>query len=323
MVTGGAGYVGSVCVANLLGRGYQVLVYDNLSTGHRDAVPDGVLLEVGDLAEGERLSGVMSSFRPDFVMHFAASALLGESMSKPMEYYANNLINGHRLLRAMLEQDVKSLVFSSTCAVYGEPEHIPMTEDDQRKPINPYGRSKLAFEHLLEDCDSAYGLKSVCLRYFNAAGAAAGLGEDHHPETHLIPNVLKSALGLRDELVVFGDDYPTPDGTCVRDYVHIADIADAHEKALGVLRKRTSEKINLGNGTGFSVLDVIKTAEKVTGRAIPYRVSGRREGDPAVLVASAEKAETILGWRPAYASLGSIIESAWKWHVEHPDGYRS
>jgi UDP-glucose 4-epimerase len=244
-------------------------------------------------------------------------------MSKPLDYYANNVTNGHNLLRAMLDHDVKSLVFSSTCAIYGEPEHIPMTEDDPRKPINPYGRSKLAFEHLLEDCDAAYGLKSVCLRYFNAAGAAAGLGEDHHPETHLIPNVLKSALGLREELVVFGDDYPTPDGTCVRDYVHIADIADAHEKALGLLRTRTSEKINLGNGTGFSVLDVIKTAEKVAGRAIPYRVSGRREGDPAVLVASADKAGKVLGWQPAYASLGSIMESAWKWHVEHPDGYLS
>lgn len=323
LVTGGAGYVGSVCVANLKDRGYQVLVYDNLSTGHRAAVPEGVILEVADLAESDRLSSVMSSFQPDFVMHFAASALLGESMSKPLDYYANNVTNGHHLLRSMVEHDVKSLVFSSTCAIYGEPERIPMTEGDPRRPINPYGRSKLAFEHLLEDCDAAYGLKSVCLRYFNAAGAAAGVGEDHNPETHLIPNVLKSALGLREELVVFGDDYPTPDGTCVRDYVHIADIADAHEKALDVLRRSTSEKINLGNGTGFSVLDVIKTAEKVAGKAIPYRVSVRREGDPAVLVASADKAGKVLGWRPAYASLGSIIESAWKWHLEHPDGYRS
>ncbi len=323
LVTGGAGYVGSVCVANLKDRDYQVLVYDNLSTGHRASVPEGVMLEVADLAESERLSGVMSSFQPDFVMHFAASALLGESMSKPLDYYANNVTNGHNLLRIMVEHDVKSLVFSSTCAIYGEPERIPMTESDPRRPMNPYGRSKLAFEHLLEDCDAAYGLKSVCLRYFNAAGAEAGLGEDHSPETHLIPNVLKTALGLREKLVVFGDDYPTPDGTCVRDYVHIADIADAHEKALDVLRRRTSEKINLGNGTGFSVLDVIKTAEKVAGKAIPYRVSARREGDPAVLVASADKAGKVLGWRPAYASLGSIIESAWKWHVEHPDGYRS
>lgn len=323
LVTGGAGYVGSVCVANLRDCGYEVMVYDNLSTGHRAAVPEGVVLEVGDLAEQQRLAGVMSSFRPDFVMHFAASALLGESMAKPLDYYANNVANGHNLLRAMVDHDVKSLVFSSTCAVYGEPERIPMSEEDPRKPINPYGRSKLAFEHLLEDCDAAYGLKSVCLRYFNAAGAAAGLGEDHDPETHLIPNVLKSALGLREELVVFGDDYPTPDGTCVRDYIHIADIADAHEKALGLLRGHKSDKINLGNGKGFSVLDVIKTAERVSGKPIPYSVSARREGDPAVLVASAEKAARVLGWRPAFASLDAIIESAWKWHVEHPHGYGS
>jgi UDP-glucose 4-epimerase len=323
LVTGGAGYVGSVCVANLRDRGHEVLVYDNLSTGHRGAVPEGVALEVADLSDSERLSSIMSSFRPDFVMHFAASALLGESMSKPLDYYANNVSNGHNLLRAMVDHGVMSLVFSSTCAIYGEPERIPMTETDPRKPINPYGRSKLAFEHLLEDCDAAYGLKSVCLRYFNAAGAAAGLGEDHDPETHLIPNVLKSALGLRQELEVFGDDYPTPDGTCVRDYVHIADIADAHEKALNILRSGASDKINLGNGTGFSILDVIKTSEKVAGKPIPYRVSARREGDPAVLVASADKARRVLGWEPAYASLESIIESAWKWHVEHPDGYRS
>jgi UDP-glucose 4-epimerase len=323
LVTGGAGYVGSVCVANLKDRGYQVLVYDNLSTGHRAAVREGVTLEVADLSDTGRLSGVMSSFRPDFVMHFAASALLGESMSKPLDYYANNVSNGHNLLRAMVDHDVKALVFSSTCAIYGEPERMPMTENDPRRPINPYGRSKLAFEHLLEDCDAAYGLKSVCLRYFNAAGAAAGLGEDHDPETHLIPNVLKSVLGLGGQLVVFGDDYPTPDGTCVRDYVHIADIADAHEKALGLLRGGVSEKINLGNGKGFSVLDVIRTAEEVTGKSVHYTVSERRPGDPAVLVASADKADRVLGWRPAYASLGSIIESAWKWHVEHPHGYLS
>ena len=323
LVTGGAGYVGSVCVAGLREEGHEVLVYDNLSTGHREAVPEGVRLEIADLADTERLSGVMSSFRPAFVMHFAASALLGESMSKPLDYYANNVTNGHRLLRAMVDHDVKSIIFSSTCAVYGEPEHIPMTEDDPRKPINPYGRSKLAFEYLLEDCDAAYGVKSVCLRYFNAAGAAAGLGEDHVPETHLIPNVLRAALGLREGLAVFGDDYPTPDGTCVRDYVHIADIADAHEKALEILRGSQSDKINLGNGKGFSVLEVIKTVESIVGKAVPYKVSGRRKGDPAVLVASAEKAGNVLGWRPAYPSLESIIESAWEWHREHPHGYRS
>jgi UDP-glucose 4-epimerase len=321
LVTGGAGYVGSVCVADLLEKGYRVLVYDNLSTGHRAAVADGADLEVADLADAGRLAGVMSAFRPDFVMHFAASALLGESMSKPLDYYANNVTNGHNLLKTMVDNDVKAILFSSTCAVYGEPAAIPMTESDPRKPMNPYGKSKLAFEHLLEDCDAAYGVKSVCLRYFNAAGAAAGLGEDHEPETHLIPNVLKAALGLREGLAVFGDDYPTPDGTCVRDYIHIADIADAHERALDLLRRGKSDKINLGNGKGFSVREVIKNAEKITGKAIPYEVTARREGDPAVLVASAAKAGEVLGWSPVYASLDSIVESAWEWHREHPHGY--
>jgi UDP-glucose 4-epimerase len=321
LVTGGAGYVGSVCVAGLRDKGYEVLVYDNLSTGHREAVVEGVELVVGDLADTGGLSAVLGAFRPDFVMHFAASALLGESVSKPLDYYANNVINGHNLVSAMLDHGVGSIIFSSTCAIYGEPVHIPMTEDDPRKPINPYGRSKLAFEHLLEDCDTAYGLKSVCLRYFNAAGAAAGLGEDHDPETHLIPNVLRAALGGCDELMVFGDDYPTPDGTCVRDYIHIADIADAHEKALGILRRGGSEKINLGNGKGFSVLEVIKTVERLVGEPIPYTVAGRRKGDPAVLVASAAKALDVFGWKPAYASLESIIRSALEWHRRHPEGY--
>jgi UDP-glucose 4-epimerase len=323
LVTGGAGYVGSVCVANLREKGHEVLVYDNLSTGHREAVVEGTEMVLGDLADGEKLGGAFESFQPDCVMHFAASALLGESVSKPLDYYANNVINGHRLVSTMLDHGVYSIIFSSTCAIYGEPVHIPMCEDDPRKPINPYGRSKLAFEHLLEDCDTAYGLKSVCLRYFNAAGAARGLGEDHDPETHLIPNVIKAALGRSGDLVVFGDDYPTPDGTCVRDYIHIADIADAHEKALGVLRERRSEKINLGNGRGFSVLDVIKMVERLIGRRIPYTVAGRRKGDPAVLVASAAKALDALGWKPAYGSLEDIVASALEWHRRHPDGYGS
>lgn len=321
LVTGGAGYVGSVCVANLRSKGYEVLVYDNLSTGHREAVGEGVEFVAADLADRESISNAMKSFRPDSVMHFAASALLGESMTKPLDYYSNNVINGHNLVSAMLEHGVKRIIFSSTCAIYGEPVHIPMTEDDPRNPINPYGRSKLAFEHLLEDCDAAYDLKSVCLRYFNAAGAASGLGEDHEPETHLIPNVLKAALGLRAGLTVFGDDYPTPDGTCVRDYVHIADIADAHEKALHILGSGDSYKINLGNGKGFSVLEVIRTAEKLVGRAIPFEVSARREGDPAVLVATAAKASQLLRWKPVYSSLESIMESALRWHKEHPHGY--
>jgi UDP-glucose 4-epimerase len=323
LVTGGAGYVGSVCVAHLLEKDYQVLVYDNLSTGHREAVAPGAVLECGDLADTERLSKVMGSFRPDFVMHFAASCLLGESMEQPLKYYGNNVINGIRLIRLMLEHGVRAIIFSSTCAVYGEPQRIPMSEDDARLPINPYGRSKLALEHLLEDCESAYGLRSVCLRYFNAAGATEHYGEDHDPETHLIPNVLRSALGRGPQLEVFGNDYPTADGTCVRDYVHISDLADGHQRALSLLREGKSGKFNLGNASGFSVLEVIRTAEQITGRSIPYGISPRRTGDPAVLVASSAKAAKTLGWKPQYQSLETIIESAWRWHKEHPRGYRS
>jgi len=322
-VTGGAGYVGSVCVDHLVAHDYEVLIYDNLSTGHREAVPQGARLEIGDLADRERLREVLAAFKPDFVMHFAASCLVGESFEKPLTYYSNNLIGGFNLVDAMLALDIKALVFSSSCAVYGEPRTIPMKEDDPKQPINPYGKTKLAFEHLLEDCDEAYGLKSVSLRYFNAAGATARLGEDHDPETHIIPNVIKVALGQAQGVTVFGDDYPTHDGTCVRDFVHVSDLARAHEMALEVLRKNRSERLNLGNGEGFSVLDVIKAVEKVTGKDIPYKVGERRKGDPAVLVASAEKAAKVLGWEPIYRSLEEIVETAWRWHREHPNGYRS
>lgn len=323
LVTGGAGYVGSVCVAHLVTKGYRVTIYDNLSTGHREAVPQGAKLEVGDLADRKRVGEVVRASRPLFVMHFAASCLVGESYENPTLYYRNNVASGANLIDAMLEHDVKALIFSSSCAVYGEPKRIPMIEDDPKQPINPYGKTKLAFEHLLEDCDAAHGLKSVALRYFNAAGAVGGLGEDHDPETHIIPNVLKVPLGLKDKIPVFGDDYPTGDGTCVRDYVHVSDLADAHERALDVLRQGNSERVNLGNGNGFSVLDVIKTAERVTGKPIPFEVARRRKGDPAVLVASARRAGEVLGWKPSYSSLEAIIESAWQWHKEHPRGYRS
>jgi UDP-glucose 4-epimerase len=226
------------------------------------------------------------------------------------------------LVEAMVAAGVKALIFSSSCAVYGEPTGVPITEAEPKLPINPYGKTKLAMENLLEDCDNAYGLKSVCLRYFNAAGASGRLGEDHEPETHIIPNVLRVALGLDRDLEVFGNDYPTPDGTCVRDYVHIDDLAQAHEKALGLLRQGKSDRINLGNGDGFSVMQVIKVAEAVTGKRIPLRMSARRRGDPAVLVASSKRAKSILGWTPSYLSLEPIIASAWQWHKEHPHGYR-
>jgi UDP-glucose 4-epimerase len=236
LVTGGAGYVGSAAVAHLIRLGYKVLVYDSLSMGHAEAVPDGTELVIGDLADRDRLGEVMNSLRPDFVMHFAASALAGESYERPLAYYRNNVANGMNLVDAMVAAGVKALIFSSSCAVYGEPTRVPITEAEPKLPINPYGKTKLAFENLLEDCDNAYGLKSVCLRYFNAAGASGRLGEDHEPETHIIPNVLRVALGLDRDLEVFGNDYPTQDGTCVRDYVHIDDLAQAHEKALGLLR---------------------------------------------------------------------------------------
>jgi UDP-glucose 4-epimerase len=290
LVTGGAGYVGSVCAAHLLERGYEVTVYDNLSAGHREAVSGRAVLEVGDLADRARLSEVFRSHEPDFVMHFAASCLVGESYRNPILYYRNNVANAANLVDVMLEHDVRAMVFSSSCAVYGEPERVPMTEDDPKNPINPYGRTKLTFEHLLEDCDAAHGLKSVALRYFNA---------------------------------VFGDDYPTPDGTCVRDYVHVSDLAQAHERALGILRNGESDRINLGNGNGFSVFEVIKASERVTGTSVRFEVAGRREGDPATLVASAARAADVLAWQPSYISLEAIIETAWKWHKEHPHGYGS
>jgi UDP-glucose-4-epimerase GalE len=323
LVTGGAGYVGSVCAAHLLERGYEVTVYDNLSAGHREAVSGRAVLEVGDLADRARLSEVFRSHEPDFVMHFAASCLVGESYRNPILYYRNNVANAANLVDVMLEHDVRAMVFSSSCAVYGEPERVPMTEDDPKNPINPYGRTKLTFEHLLEDCDAAHGLKSVALRYFNAAGATADLGEDHDPETHIIPLVLKVLLGLSPRVEVFGDDYPTPDGTCVRDYVHVSDLAQAHERALGILRNGESDRINLGNGNGFSVFEVIKASERVTGTSVRFEVAGRREGDPATLVASAARAADVLAWQPSYTSLEAIIETAWKWHKEHPHGYGS
>jgi UDP-glucose 4-epimerase len=323
LVTGGAGYVGSFSVDLLVRRGFEVVVYDNLSEGHREAVPGGVPLEVGELADEERLLAVLRDVRPAFVMHFAASALVGESIENPLKYFENNIANGVKLVRSMLAAGVDYIVFSSSAATYGEPTEVPIPEDHPKAPVNPYGYTKLAFEQFLEYCEAAYGLHSVCLRYFNASGAAGELGEDHTPETHLIPNVLRVALGQIPEFTVLGDDYETEDGTCVRDFIHVSDLADAHVRALDVLRKGRSDRINLGNGKGFSVLDVVRVAEKVTGRAIPYEFAPRRPGDPAVLVASAKRAGEVLGWAPEYTSLEDIIRSAWEWHSEHPQGYGS
>lgn len=323
LVTGGAGYVGSVASSRLVALGYEVLIFDNLSAGHREAVPAGATFEKADLADRDHLFQIFRSFRPDVVMHFAAKALAGESYDEPLVYYRNNVANGLNLVEAMVHHDVRSLVFSSSCSVYGEPAVVPITEDLPKAPINPYGKTKLTFEHILDDAERAHGLKAVCLRYFNAAGASGPFGEDHSPETHIIPNVLRVALGLDAEVSVFGDDYPTEDGTCVRDYVHIEDLAQAHEQALGLLRGGKSDRINLGNGRGFSVLEVIKVSENASGKRIPFKMHPRRLGDPAVLVASSARAVAVLGWRPAYPTLEAIIESAWAWHREHPRGYRS
>jgi len=322
LVAGGAGYIGSVCAECLLAAGYEVGVIDNLSRGHRDAVPPSAQFYLGDVGDSEFINRVLDVFRPEAVMHFCAHSLVGESVREPMPYYENNVAAGLVLLRAMLRHGVRKIVFSSTAAVFGEPEDVLIAEDTPKKPINPYGRSKLMFENILTDYSLAYGLKAVSLRYFNAAGATKERGEDHRPESHLIPIVLEVALGKRPELTVFGDDYPTPDGSCVRDYIHVEDLAQAHILALSALDNLPGhECFNLGNGHGFSVFEVIKAAERVTGKKIPYRVGERRLGDPAVLVASSEKIRSRLGWKPRFSNIDDIIESAWRWRIAHPSGY--
>lgn len=323
LVAGGAGYIGSVTVEQLIRAGHQVSVLDNLSRGHAEAVPSEAAFLQGDLADEAFLDRVFSGRRFDAVMHFSASSLVGESVTDPAAYYYNNLSNGIKLVRAMLAHDVKRFVFSSTAAVFGEPKSVPIKEDDAKQPENPYGRTKLFFEAFLHDCDVAYGLKSVCLRYFNAAGATVNCGEDHSPETHLIPIVLQVASGKRDALQVFGRDYATPDGTCVRDYIHVVDLANAHLLAVDHLGKGGSSRaFNLGNGSGYSVLQVINAAERVTGKPIAYKVGERRAGDPATLVASSEKIRSELGWTPQFPELEPIIQSAWAWMQAHPNGYR-
>ena len=322
LVVGGAGYIGSVTVEHLLEAGYAVTVLDNLSRGHRAAVADGAALVVGDLADKTKLSELFSTHDFDAVMHFSASSLVGESVGAPLDYYQNNLGNGTNLLQTMVSAGVQRIVFSSTAAIFGDAVKQPIAEDDPRAPANPYGRTKLMFENLLDDCDAAYGLRSVCLRYFNAAGATERFGEDHRPETHLIPLVLEAARGSRDAIKVFGDDYPTKDGTCVRDYIHVADLAQAHVLALGhLLDGGASEKFNLGNGQGFTVREVIAAAERVTGNVVPWEVAARRAGDPAVLVASSEKIRNALGWKPNHMGLDGIIGSAWRWMEQHAQGY--
>jgi UDP-glucose 4-epimerase len=320
-VTGGAGYIGSHVVRLLAEAGHRVRVYDSLVAGHEEAVPQGLLVR-GDLADAARLDEALAGGW-DCVMHFAAFLSVPESVADPQKYYENNLIGSLRLLAAMRRAGVGRIVFSSTAATYGTPVKVPIAEDHPTEPINPYGRCKLDFEHALAAYAAAYGIGYAALRYFNASGAApdARIGEDHRPEAHLVPLVLQAAMGRRESVAVYGTDYPTPDGTCVRDYVHVYDLAQAHILAMQAIRPGGGMTFNLGGGAGYSVRQVIDEARRVTGRTIPTRECPRRAGDPPSLVASSEKIISQLGWKPAYPDLPTIIEHAWKWHSSHPDGY--
>lgn len=323
LVTGGAGYIGSQVALDLGRQGHEPVILDNLSKGHRRAVLAGTLVE-GDIGNSEFVKEMISREKIEAVIHLAADSLVGESVKNPAKYFRNNVTRGLELLDAVVACGVKYFVFSSTAAVYGEPEEIPIPEDHPKKPTNPYGFTKLTFEGMLESYDKAYGLRYVSLRYFNAAGAdpEAEIGEDHNPESHLIPIVLQTALGQRDHLELYGTDYPTPDGTCIRDYIHVADLSQAHLLALAALTRGSASAIyNLGNGQGYSNRQVIAVAEKVTGKSIPVKESARRPGDPAVLVASSELIRAKLGWKPRFPRLEEIMETAWNWHKTHPDGY--
>jgi UDP-glucose-4-epimerase GalE len=322
LVTGGAGYIGSHAVKLFLSRGHDVWVYDNLSEGHRRAVPAERLI-VGDLNEVQRLDHALMLHRIEAVVHFAAFTYVGESVRDPGKYYQNNLVNTLNLLECLRRQQVGRFVFSSTAATYGVPERVPIPEDEPQRPINPYGAGKLAVERALADYAAAYGWGYAALRYFNAAGASPDgtIGEDHDPETHLIPLVLQAVQGRRPHIEVFGTDYPTPDGTCVRDYIHVDDLAEAHLLALEALRPGKGLHYNLGIGRGYSVREVIRTAEEVTGKPVPVKEGPRRPGDPPVLVASSDRIQRELGWRPRYAELRPIVETAWNWHRNHPRGY--
>src|SRR4051812_28870793 len=318
LVTGGAGYIGSICVEQLLDAGHTVSVYDNLTEGHRLAVDPRAEFVQGDLADREQTAATLARVKPEAVMHFAANALVGESMQNPSKYFRNNVTAGINLLDAMVAAEVKRFVFSSTCATFGIPDRGEIDETLPQRPINPYGESKLMFEKVLRWYDEIHQLRYVALRYFNAAGASVRYGEDHRIETHLIPNVLKVALGQKEHVSIFGTDYGTPDGTCIRDYIHIIDLAQAHMLALS---RETSAQYNLGTGGGTSVREIIASCERVSGKPIPVREEPRRPGDPARLIASSEKIRSELGWNPRFQQIDTIIESAWKWHLSHPHGY--
>ncbi len=318
LVTGGAGYIGSVCVEELLKAGHLVVVLDNLTEGHRSAVSEKAHFMEGNLGDEALVAGLIKDHAITAVIHFAANALVGESMQNPGKYFLNNVGNGARLLETAVKSGVRKFVFSSTCATYGPPERVPITEDVPQRPINPYGESKLMFERILQWYQTVYGLEFVAFRYFNAAGASVRFGENHRVESHLIPNVLKVALGQAKQCEIYGTDYPTPDGTCIRDYIHIVDLAQAHMLALAPGK---SGFFNLGNGEGYSVREVIQMCEKISGAIIPAIEKDRRPGDPPRLVAAAQKAKSELGWNPQYPKLEDIVASAWRWHQKNPHGY--
>jgi UDP-glucose 4-epimerase len=324
LVTGGAGYIGSVTVEDLRASGEQVVVLDNLVYGHRDAVDSSIPFYEGSIGDRDLVAQILREHDISSCIHFSAFAYVGESVEQPNKYFDNNFIQSVRLLDVLLEHNVKHFVFSSTCATYGEPQYVPIDEKHPQSPANPYGWSKFMVERVLESYDRAYDLKFVALRYFNASGATATRGEDHEPETHLIPLVLYAAQGKLPHISIFGDDYPTPDGTAIRDYIHISDLSQAHLLALEHLRAgKQSEFINLGNGQGFSVLEVVEAARKITGKEIEAKIAPRRPGDPSRLVADARKAREVLGWNPQFADIESIIESAWNWHQSKPAGYQN
>ncbi len=320
LVTGGAGYIGSVMTERLVAHGYKTVVYDSLELGHRQAVDPEAVFVQGLIQDKEKLVQTFRTHNIEAVIHMAAYAMVGESVKNPQKYFSNNFIGGLTLLDAMLAAEVKKIVFSSTCATYGMPAKMPITEDTLQAPVNPYGESKLAFERALKWYDEAYGIRSACMRYFNAAGASERCGEDHEPESHIIPNVLRVALGQASHVNILGEDYPTPDGTCIRDYVHIIDLAEAHILALKVIEEK-SRIYNLGYSNGYSVAEVVEIARQVTGRRIPTERAPRRPGDPPILIANSDKATLELGWMPGHSELDQIIESAWKWHLSHPNGY--
>jgi len=325
LVLGGAGYIGSHTAYELIARGCRVVIIDNLETGHREAVHPEAAFYEGDIRNREFLHSVLSRETGiDVVIHFAANSVVGESMANPLKYYDNNLCGTKVLLEALLYHDIRRIVFSSTAATYGEPEHVPIRETDRTEPANAYGETKLAMEKMFRWVGQAHGIRYVSLRYFNACGAHPEgiIGEDHRPETHLIPLVLQAAAGRREALHVFGSDYPTKDGTCIRDYIHVQDLTQAHILAAQYLMEgKESSIFNLGNGVGYTVSEVIAAAEQVTGMVIPIVMDERRPGDPAVLVASSEKAKAVLGWKPSHESLTDILQSSWEWHRSHPNGF--